>query len=169
MNRHKNILVILLVCSVLLLGTVDQAAASATMTPFTGTEVYVSELSPGEIFSSDGNMHIRGIVQSFAATVSDPRVTGLDTVTINGNFKLVAPPVSFMGQMWGTFRISNGDGYWEGTWTGVRAENGFSYMTVRGEGYGEYEGMKIFMDVERLSPDPTQPEILNGYILEPGN
>jgi len=169
MKQHKNLFVFFLISAVLLISTVGRATAAAIKTSFTGTEVYVSDVAPGEIFFSDGNMHIRGIVQSFAVSVSDPRVNGVDTVTINGNFKLVPPPTAFTGPMWGTFQISNQDGYWEGTWTGERADNGFSYISVRGEGYGEYEGMKIFIDVERLSPDPAQPEILNGYILEPGN
>jgi hypothetical protein len=70
--------------------------------------------------------------------------------------------------MWGTFILSNAGGSWEGSWTGYRDENGFSYFHIVGAGTGGYDGLQLRMWGERLSPDPTVPEVYSGYILDPG-
>ena len=48
----------------------------------------------------------------------------------------------------------------------MRATNGYSYFKFEGQGYGDYKGMKLHMRLQRLTPDPSQPEEISGYILE---
>ena len=62
--------------------------------------------------------------------------------------------------------ITNAGGYWEGSWTGVRDENGFEYLHWIGTGYGGYEGLKYRMWGERLTPNPAAPVYWTGYIIE---
>jgi hypothetical protein len=167
MNVKMRPLLILLILIVLLLLPAVQAGAKAVKTPFTGTEVFVEDISPGQESFPDKNLYkFRDGVSLFKITASDPRVSGDDLVTINANFKLVDPPVFVHGPMWGEFTISNADGSWEGTWTGVRDKNGYAYIRLEGDGHGAYKGMKIHCRIERLSPDATVPETLRGYILE---
>jgi hypothetical protein len=98
---------------------------------------------------------------------SDPRVTGDEVITINYNMKVVDPPVYITGRMWGTFRITNEGGYWEGTFTGLRDEQGYSYIEYVGSGGGGYAGLQIRVHDERLDPDPTALYHWTGYILDP--
>ena len=167
MNGKIRALLILMIVITMMLIPVAVAGAKAIKTPFTGTEVLVEDISPGRESFPDGSLyHIREAVSLFEVTASDPRVSGEDLVKFNANFKLVDPPVFVHGPMWGEFTISNPDGYWEGAWTGVRAKNGFSYIRFVGDGHGAYKGMEIHCRIERLTPDPTQPETMSGYILE---
>lgn len=170
MNGQKRAFPTFLVVIILLLCTTIRVEAQATVTTFTGTETYIEDLSYGEEwFPAGKNYHVRDAVSRFAVVATDPRVTGIDVVVINWNFKLVDPPVFATGPMRGTFVISNSGGTWEGTWTGVRDENGYSYFHYVGSGTGDYEGMKIFIYLERLTPDGSAPETMSGTILEPGN
>jgi len=161
----------LLIATILvLLSLVGTASAAPSITEFTAADSFLGTLNSGiETFPGENNYHIRGLVQKFMFTASsDPRVGGENVVTINANFQFMPPPVFVSGPMWGTFRISNNGGYWEGTWSGYREENGFSYFHLVGHGGGGYEGLEIKMDGERLSPDPTQPETYVGTIIETG-
>lgn len=165
--RFLTVSVVLLVLLVLVMGTVQ---AGAIKTYFTASETPLQYVSPGEEwFPDDGRYNLRGAEDIYALVADDPRLDDAeDHVTINWNFKLMPEPVYVAGQMWGTFVITNDGGYWEGIWTGTRAENGYSYFHFVGSGGGGYEGMKLRMWGERLDPDPTLPEIYHGYIIEPG-
>jgi len=169
MKKIKTITLAVLLAIVLLASVTFAASAQAIRTSFTGQEVWVEDLSFGkEFFPSGGRYHARDMLSSFTITTTDARVTGEELATINWNFTLVDPPVFVTGPMWGTFRITNAGGYWEGTWTGVRDENGYSYFHYLGKGFGGYEGLFIRMDNERLDPDPTQPTTIRGVIFSPG-
>ena len=170
MRNRKYVWLVPLLVVALVLSTAGAATARAIKTPFTGTEVWVEDLEPGTERFLDHNLYlIRGNVARFTMEVSDPRVSGDDVVVINWNFKLVDPPVYGTGRMWGTFRITNAGGYWEGTWTGYRDERGFSYLELIGAGADGYAGLKLHMHIERLDPDPKTPETVTGYILESEN
>jgi len=147
--------------------TLGSAAAAATSTPFLGTSTFVSE-SGGVPSFPDGRFHIRDFEQVSNDVVSDPRVSGTDTIIVNFNFRVVPPPVSFSGPMWGTFHVENSGGWWDGTWTGVRDENGFAFVDGVGHGGGGYEGLHGRWHFERLSPNPYAPWSIEGVILDPG-
>ena len=143
---------------------------AGSRTYVTATETWVADFDPGEESFPDGRYHVRGGVSVYSWEASDPRLDGaLDLVTISWNFRFEPEPVYFSGPMWGTFALSDDGGNWEGTWTGVREENGFSYFHFVGTGTGGYEGLKLRLWGERLDPDPyTVPESFTGYILESG-
>lgn len=168
-NRVRSLAIVLFVLALLFLA-VYPVTARATKTYFTATETWVEDLSPGkESFPGGDRYHVRGAVSRFAFEASDPRLGNAeDLVIINANFRFVPEPVFVTGKMWGKFRITNEGGYWEGSWTGERDENGYSYFNYVGSGGGGYQGLKLRMRGERLNPDPTVPESFWGYIIEPG-
>ena len=99
---------------------------------------------------------------------TDSRVNGYEIVTLDLDMKVVDDPVVWVtGRMRGTFLITNEGGTWEGTWTGVRDERGYSFFKYVGKGEGDYAGLQIRVDSERLDPDPTFPYSWTGYILDP--
>jgi hypothetical protein len=167
MKLHIRKILVLVLTAAFLLAGVQLVAARGVHTTFHGTEVWVSDISPGtETFPDENLYHIRDAESIFDLQTSDPRVSGEDRITLNANFRLVDPPVYVTGKMWGKFRITNSEGYWKGTWIGVRDRNGFSYIKMVGTGGGNYKGMRLWVHIERLTPDPTQPETVNGFIIE---
>lgn len=145
------------------------AAAGTIRTPYEGYEYFVESLSSGwEWISEDGVYHIRGAQEAYEDVVSDPRLSGDLVVTINANFQLAVPPVYVYGPMWGTTRLDNEDGYWEGSWVGKRTEQGFSYIRVVMKGHGAYEGLQARADYARESPVFTDPFAVHGVVMEPG-
>lgn len=170
MSSRIRSLTAILVALALVLLTLGSASAGATKAYFTGSETWVSDLSPGEESFPDGRWHVRGAQSIFAFEADDPRLDdAIDGVTINLNFKWMPEPVYVAGNMWGTFVLTNPGGYWEGTWTGTRDVNGYSYFHYVGAGHGGYEGLQLRMWGERLDPDPAASETFHGYILAPGD
>ena len=173
MKRLFRVSVLVLALIAMLLVLAGPVAAKATKTWFTATEIYLGDLSSGEEWytGTDNNMidHVRGaqlVLKVQDAT--DARVNGDELVTLNLDMKVAPEPVYIIGRMWGTFRITNDGGYWEGTWTGVRDEHGFSYFEYVGSGGGGYAGLQLRVHDERLDADPMAPYHWTGYILDPG-
>ena len=172
MKRLLRLSVLVMALIAILVLVAGPVAAKATKTEFTAIETYGADTSPGKewVTGKGKNQidHLRGAEGTFTVVASDPRVTGDEVITINYNMKVVDPPVYITGPMWGTFRITNGGGCWEGTWTGVRDEQGFSYIDYVGSGCGGYTGLQLRVHDERLDPDPTALYHWTGYILDPG-
>ena len=145
-------------------------AAGTTRTEYEGFEYFVDSLSPGrEWVSDDGVYHVRGAQEAYEDVVSDPRLCGDTVVTINGNFQFADEPVIVYGPMWGTTRLDNEDGYWEGSWVGKRTESeGFSYIRGVFFGHGAYEGLQARVDYVRESPHFTDPFSVHGVVMDPG-
>jgi hypothetical protein len=171
MKRLLFLSVLVLVLIAMLLVLAGPVAAKGTRTEFTATETYVEDLSPGKVWYTGPNgeiCHWRGTQQVYTVVASDPRVSGDEVITLNIDMKLVDDPdVWATGRMWGTFKITNDHGTWEGTWTGFRDERGYSFFKYLGKGGGDYAGLQIRVDSERLDPDPTFPYSWTGYILDP--
>ena len=144
--------------------------AGTIRTDYEGLEYYVGPLSSGrQWISEDGVLHIRGGQEAYRDEVDDPRLCGDTVVTLNANFHLADPPVFVYGRMWGTFRIENEGGYWEGSWVGERTElQGFSYIRGVLHGHGAYEGLQARAEYVRESPDPTASFAVHGMVMEPG-
>lgn len=172
LTRILKSVVILLILALLLM-PVGQASAKMIKTPFTGTDTLLEDLDPGiETFPGKDRYHVRDNVFTTTVVTTDPRVSGTMLFTsFNANFKLVDPPVYVTGRMWGTFILpytgGEVDDYWEGTITGVRYENGYSYFKYVAHGHGAYAGMQLRMNYAREDADPSVPGILTGYVLEP--
>jgi len=171
MNSRRWILIVLLVLLAVtaILAVAGPVAAKATRTNFTATETWVEDISPGkEWYTGDGKVyHLREAQQLYSVEASDPRLSGEEIITLNLNMKVVDPPVYITGPMWGTFRITNADGDWAGTWRGVRDERGFAFIEYVGSGEGGYAGLHLRVHDERLNPD-GDTLFWTGYILDPG-
>jgi hypothetical protein len=165
----KNIKLVMVPALVLLavLAAFAPVIAQATKTNFSGTETIAGPPVPGTPTFPDGNFHMRGHTVVFADVTDDPRVSGLNTVVANWNFRPAPPPVMWTGPEWGTFHIENEGGSWDGTWTGKRYENGHTIINGVGHGSGDYAGLKGHWTYSRLSPDPAAPYEITGWILEP--
>jgi len=144
--------------------------AGTIRTDYEGLEHYVGPLLPGwQWISEDGVLHIRGGQEAYRDDVDDPRLCGDTVVTLNANFHPADPPVFVYGRMWGTFRIENEGGYWEGSWVGERTElQGFSYIRGVLHGHGAYEGLQARAEYVRESPAPTASFAVHGMVMEPG-
>lgn len=153
----------------LLLAITFPAQAQAIKTEFTGLSYFTNEIiDPGVWTYPDGNVHVRGWTVGYNDVMSDPRVSGTDTMLINFNMQSAPAPVFFSGPMWGTMRVENEGGYWEGSWTGFRDEQGFAYARATLHGHGGYEGLIAQIDATRLSPDYiTEPFVFTGVIIDP--
>ena len=170
MNKRTLALRVAALMLIVLSILVAPVAARTIRTEYEGVENYVGPLSPGRQWISDeGVLHIRGGQEAYRDEVDDPRLCGDAVVTLNVNFHFAAPPVMAYGPMWGTFRIDNDDGYWEGSWVGERTQlDGFSYIRAVLHGHGGYEGLQARVEYVRESPDPTAPFAVHGVVMEPG-
>lgn len=165
--KKRILLSSVLVMFVLVAVTVP-VSANAVKTAFTGISVVAGPpISFGECTYPGGNVHCRGMILVTLDTISDPRLSGVETIVANYNFIPASAPILTTGPMWGTSQIVNDGGYWEYTWTGVRDEQGFMYMRGAAHGHGGYEGLQAFFTGVRESPDPAATLVYTGYILEP--
>jgi hypothetical protein len=164
-KKRYRIRVVLALTIMLLITGVIPASARPFTTNFTGTEILVSIPDPGESLVIGGKLHISGMVNIASDVADDPRVSGTSRVVINA---ILDVNDNLSGPMWGSYYLENEGGSWRGTWTGERTSEGFASIRMEAQGRGGYQGMSAWWDIERLSPDPTAPYSVNGYILDPG-
>jgi hypothetical protein len=128
----------MLVCLALGAPVMAQEASPTAAVHVTGTETLHSDITvpPGDVV--DGVMQIRGIHATTDEVSSDPRVSG--TGTIVGNVDVYG----MHGPQWGTFRIENEGGAWEGTWRGVIYGGTVDTGTAWLVGSGDYEGLTYY-------------------------
>jgi hypothetical protein len=107
----------------------------------TGTEV-VSVQTYGTSEKAGDVVRMRGVVATTVDTMNDPRVTGKGTIRgANDSYGVVGP-------QWGTYRLENADGAWEGAWTGALWNTGnASHVTAWLVGSGAYEGYTYYFRV----------------------
>jgi len=91
MKKLSFLLKVGLILTVLLASTLP-AQAEAEKTEFTGSSVLMGLIDPGVETNPDGNIHVRGLTLLYFDDLSDPRVSGLDTVVVNYNMRTVSPP-----------------------------------------------------------------------------
>jgi hypothetical protein len=115
--------------------TLAQEAEPTAAVRVTGTETLHSDITvpPGEM--DDGVLRIRGIHATTDEVASDPRVSGSGTIVGN------ADVIRMHGPQWGTFRIENEGGAWEGTWRGVNHGGSLDTGSAWLVGSGENEGL----------------------------
>jgi hypothetical protein len=98
---------------------------------------------------------MRGVVATTSDPMNHPRVTGTGTIHgANDSYGSVGP-------QWGTYRLENAKGAWEGTWTGALwASGNVSQVTAWLVGSGAYEGFTYY-----LSARGTNPMRVDGIIF----
>jgi hypothetical protein len=102
------------------------------------------------------------ILQAFN-DMSDDRLDGTETTTINWNFNEEG-----YGPWWGDGQVVDeaGDVIWVFHFTGERDAQGFGYLRYVAHGRGDNEGLKAFYEGVRASALPWDPFVFSGYILE---
>jgi hypothetical protein len=117
----------------------DPAPPSAARV--TGTEV-VSDVVSGPTTTVDGVRQMRGLTATSTDTMDDPRVSGSGAIV--GNYDVYGD----VGTQWGTYRLENADGAWEGTWRGaIWSRGGGTEHTMWLTGSGAYEGLTYYAHV----------------------
>lgn len=157
--------VVLLFAFVLLVNLIGAVSAKMIKTQFTGVGGGYPIQEP-VCTMPDGNLHCRGMVLLATTAMSDERLSGTETVTINWNFRPLPPPIVWTGPMWGSGQLVGADGYWDVKFTGERDEQGYGHLKYVAHGHGGYEGLKAFYTGLRASADEMAPFEFTGYILE---
>ena len=68
--------------------------------------------------------------------------------------------------MRGAIHVQNDGGSWVGTWVGTRTVEGHSYIRAVMRGRGAYKGLHAKATYVRQTPDPAQPYVIQGVIIE---
>ena len=167
MKQHKALALIVVALIALSLLPVHAVSAQATFTACEGGFIPLGISDPGVWTYPGGNWHVRGMVGTYQQVMpsSDPRCSGLNTVVTNANWD-----IGGAGPSWGTFHVvpneySNYTGGWDGTWRGMSYADGSASIQVVGHGYGDLEGLHVFVDI--AFPGLFAPGTASGYILEP--
>jgi hypothetical protein len=134
MKTNKKALFVVLVLVLALAALASPAVAKTAKTPFTGTETLLGPVNSGvEKCVGGSRMCITtGWVWKAIEATTDPRASGDMTIVVND---LVLS--NGVDLMWGTFRIVNGIGEWNGTWNGSHRLVGVNdYVDIRGNAHG---------------------------------
>jgi len=164
--KHRTAFALVVVTLVALsLLPVQAVSAQATVIPCEGAFIPAGILDFGTWTYPGGNTHVRGMVALYVQDMpsSDPRCSGSNTVVTNANWDAYG-----VGPSWGTFHVDLADGSpggWDGTWTGMSYPDGTSSIRVTGHGYGDLEGMKVFVNI--TFPGLYSLGVASGYILDP--
>jgi hypothetical protein len=159
-------LAVLSVLGVVLALMPSTVSARAARTPFWGD----SNCGPSktvDLWISGGKvLHLRGGNQVCELALSDARVSGTETITLNADLRFVEGG-GLAGPVWGTSILVSGDGYWDVVWTGTIEADGS--MTVRAvlEGHGPYEGLRGEYTAYRPAGQMSYLQV-TGTILEMG-
>ena len=117
---------------------------------------------------ADGVHHYRDMLWKCSVTADDPRVTGTEIAPwkqdLWGTFdKGTRMPVSGAAVQWGTARLENDGGAWEGTGSGVWSSDRGDILAIWYKGIGAYEGLSYFeLWTGRYEPWKIQGQIFTG-------
>jgi hypothetical protein len=146
-------------------------APAPTPTPTPAALVYgpvsvvtgIEECNPPDATVTTGpgdTQHSRGGSVACTDRANDPRVSGTFTATWNAD-RWGSPIPSALVQ-WGTARMVNAGGAWEGRYTGVYSGNRGDLITYWWTGTGGYAGLTYFAQTTGFSPWPIQGMIFPG-------
>jgi hypothetical protein len=147
----KSVIAILGGCGVAL--ALAAFAAPAREAPFTATEV-ATWVNFGTALDNGTNLLMLNARASAVVTASDPRVAGTGTVICSGIWH-----TSKVGLLWGSFRLVNIGGTWDGYWQGTNSlENGHVLTSVgmTAEGSGVYQGLVFRATSTAVDSGPVQ-------------
>jgi hypothetical protein len=120
----------------------DQAPRVAVY--FTSTGIPTSQTEGTFDERDDIYRHRDAVIIYEEGEASDPRLSGTTTVTFNVD----VDPWTGEGIMWGTMRIENEGGTWEGTYTGMEYEPPEGDLWANSAwltGSGDYAGYSVYM------------------------
>ncbi|MCU0506631.1 MAG: hypothetical protein MUE82_12860, partial [Chloroflexi bacterium] len=96
-----------------------------------------------ETVTEDGTKQSRGWILTCTDTSNDPRVTG--PVTYSWNYDMWGGGMEFAHVQWGSGRLENAGGAWDGTLTGSFSTKNGDVILFWFEGTGGYEGLSYAM------------------------
>jgi hypothetical protein len=123
----------------ILLMPVGSARAEPRFTEFTCQESFYALVDPGTVTYPGGNPHIRDMQVIFQETCTDPRVSGLNHVTLNINLNHSQGE----GPVWGTAYTDNGNGGWTSSFSGYWYEDD-PIVHGMNHGTGDYAGLHYY-------------------------
>ena len=104
----------------------------------------------------------RGVVITATIEMNDPRVSGTGTGLVNADF------YDHVGPEWGTTRLENAGGAWEGTVTGVAwADGNASDLSGWLVGSGAYEGYTYYWHLRAIGTTGTVDGIIYPAVSGP--
>ena len=110
-------------------------------TPVSVSDSFICEQTAAGTETMSGDLHqYRGVTMRCQHdSASDPRIRGVQESEVSIDLR---PDRS--ADMWGTYRLTNVDGSWEGNWTGTVAA-GYSTHAMDGvaSGTGSYAGLQL--------------------------
>jgi hypothetical protein len=157
--------------------TAPTAAATPSSTPtpapttdgvgpehVSGTEVVSVQTYGASVRAVDGVTQMRGVVATSVDTMNDPRVTGTGVIHgENDSYQGENDSDGSVGPQWGTYRLENAEGAWEGTWTGALWGSGMvSDVTAWLVGSGAYEGYTYYFHARGTNPMEVEGIIFPG-------
>jgi hypothetical protein len=102
-------------------------------------ETTVGLINPGTWDRSGPVGHLQGLELSTSDVMSDPRVNG------TGRAFIAAHDYGDIGPEWGTFRLENDEGAWEGPMSGFNMGTD-THMVAWLEGEGAYDGYTYYYE-----------------------
>ena len=166
----KRILMFVIVLLAIAVVTPRIANAMAIRTEFTGT-YSMTATWPGDIYVlKSGIVRQVGAEASGPIASSDPRLTGVLQIVLNGVFSVNTGE----GVGFGSFTISNAAGTFEGRFTTKDTDYVYFEGKIEGHGTGAYEGLLVKLDMAGIDlyrdADPATNGIdatFTGYIMSP--
>jgi hypothetical protein len=118
-------------------------------------------LSEGTVTTGPGDtLHSRGGTVECVDQTNDPRVNGTFTGTFLSD--RWGSPIPAALVQWGTVRLVNAGGTWEGSFTGVYSADRGDIITYWWTGTGGYDGLAYFEQTTGTSPWPIRGMIFPG-------
>jgi hypothetical protein len=140
------------------------ARADAKKTYVTGTETIVGGTDPIVIPAGDA-FHVL-LTQYARESTTDPRLDGDSTIVVHALWELPA----MTGPVWGSYRLVNTGGEWNGYWQGTRIttpQGIVSSLVGTCVGSGGYDGLILRWNIHGLNAGPENPYLYwDGYIVE---
>jgi len=130
----------------------DEATVDPRATSVRGTSRLIGEVQPGSVVIEDGVLMRRTNILLTVEQASDPRVSGQARITLNIDaYENAGDQPLGLQIRYGSMRLVNEAGAWEGRFTGRLNEAGFA-QTYWLQGEGAYEGLTYVMTAGGSGP-----------------
>ena len=159
MKTNKLLLVVTVITALLL--TTMPVSAGTSRTPISAIE-YVCLKTPGQEWVSGNVYHLRGEVHE-NVVAADGEIWGVNTASIDLDYNLATGQLVARG--FADFGPVGADGGFTGTGFFRFFGAGARPVIGRGslQGYGEFKGQSIHLDMDGLPPDPAGDAYCAGH------
>ncbi len=141
MKFIRGLAAVLLVGSVTVLagcgGSDSESVGDDGRVPVVGTSTFVREDADSTQTRAGDVVEARDLVWVYELVMSDERVSGTSTVTINYDMY-----PNGIADMWGATVLTNDGGTWEGEWVGSIHSDGTHTVYGTLTGTGDYSGLR---------------------------